>query len=582
MAESTPDAILSDRMLLHTWCEAIIQGLSAAGVREVVISPGSRNTPLTLAALRCAELTCHSVIDERTAGFLALGMARASQKPVALCCTSGTAAAHYFPALIEASYDGIPLVIVSADRPEELQGCGAPQTINQRNLYGAFVRGALPLPSPRDSVEAFARLRDGISGLLDRAVLNRPGPVHLNVPLRKPLEPEAPASLEQKQHARLLIEAESGRVTTGRSNSAPDLGSLLEARYAAHRPLVTAGPIAPHEAHLVARLAAALHAPVLTEFGAPGSSGLEFSAPLLEGDQAPDFLLHVGPPAVSSTWSRLLEQTAGRYFAICGTEYREPSRRAEATIVGPLSSVVASLREATASARIVSLEPDSLEPLFVRSREMVRTALEAIESRDAANEPQAVHAILSSCPTSANVVLGNSLSLRLASWVWPSLSNPPQPYTARGVNGIDGTIAWATGIAVTTGRPTLALLGDVTFAHDVGSLGLLTDRELPLVLCVLDNRGGRIFDHLPIKSQLSETESRYWTTPTGMDFEAVARAFGIEYARPSEGSMTGHPRRIDDIIRTAFEAGAPTLVHVQTDPSSTKRFLARVRGALVS
>lgn len=571
MDPSGIEPFLPARVLLRAWCGAIMDSLVQAGIRDVVISPGSRNTPLTLLALETEQLRCESVVDERSAGFFALGMARATGAPVALLCTSGTAAAHYYPALIEASYDAIPLVVISADRPEELQDCGAPQTIRQRDLFGHFVRDTLPLPSPCDSVMTFVRMRTAVRSLVRRATDSRPGPVHLNVPLRKPLEPALPSTASQRHRVDALSYVFEARANETSPRAAPDLNAVVEARRQASRPLVVAGPVSPREAHLVAAIASSLQAPVLAEFLDPETAGLEFVGPLLKGDDAPDLLIHVGPPAVSSAWSRYLEKYSGRYFVFSGTEYREPSRRAEGTVVAPLQSVLAELRRSLEGSTRFSVTCRASFPSSPKAVGTIKDALTQGRASDRLNEPSSIRLVLACCSSDTNLVLGNSLSVRLASWVWPALSNPPHPFTARGVNGIDGTIAWAAGIATATSRRTVAILGDVTFAHDVGSLQLLTRRELPLVLVVIDNQGGRIFDHLPIKSELSDRDATYWTTPCPLDFASAAKAFGIAF------SPVTHHEEIEAIVQAALESRRPTLVHLPTAPESTSRFLADVR-----
>ena len=176
------------------WAELIAATLADAGVRTCVISPGSRSTPLVAALAADGRCALPTIIDERAAAFFALGVARATGEPVALVCTSGTAAAHYLPALIEASAAGIPLLAITADRPPELQACGANQTIDQVHLYGGFVRGAFDLGAPVASALALRAVRRKLTQAVLLARGPHPGPVHLEVPLRKPLEPAAPDS----------------------------------------------------------------------------------------------------------------------------------------------------------------------------------------------------------------------------------------------------------------------------------------------------------------------------------------------------------------------------------------------------
>lgn len=583
MRAPTPEGNLPPRVLVGAWCAAIFRRALAFGVSNVVISPGSRNTPLTVAALRTPELRCHSVVDERSAGFFALGLARASRAPVALVCTSGTAAAHYFPALIEASYDGVPLFVLSADRPEELQNCGAPQTIAQGDLFGEFVRKAESLSSPIDTKQAFTRLSQAVGGLLRQATSDRPGPVHLNVPLRKPLEPVQPTHEAQRARVRELFRAGQSSRNDPEPYQSPEVQGLIAARRIARRPLITSGPVPPADLEHVLCAARLLQAPLLQEYGPAESAGLEFAGPLLQREFEPDLIVHLGPPAVSSTWARYIKEYAGRYLVFSGSELRDPSRRADQVVVAPLARVTAALSAALQDDSFVAA-PDSLSPVFLRIRGAVRAAVHRAvpgaspsgraDSGTHLDEPLAVLNALSACSAHDSLVLGNSLSLRLASWIWPAGAATPPPYTARGVNGIDGMIAWSLGVAEATCRPTLALLGDVTAAHDIGSLQLLTDRTIPLVLVVLDNSGGRIFDHLPVRDSVSADEMRLWTTPPRIDWEAAAKAFLLSYYRVSSQD------EIKPAVAQALAKKRPALIFVPTDSTTTSSFLATVRESL--
>jgi 2-succinyl-5-enolpyruvyl-6-hydroxy-3-cyclohexene-1-carboxylate synthase len=590
MNASTPLSQLPPRVLVGVWCSAIFERAAALGVRDVVISPGSRSTPLAVAALRMPALRCHSIVDERSAGFFALGLARASRAPVLLLCTSGTAAAHYYPAVIEASYDGVPLLVVSADRPEELQNCGAPQTIEQKGLFGIFVRAAASIESPSDTVDAFCFLGTTIKGLLGAATSERPGPVHLNVPLRKPLEPEIPESEFEKERAHTLLAASrppTESALTDGEESAPlaDVAALILARSKAKRPLITAGPLSPFEVEHFLQCARALEAPVLSEYGAASEGGLEFLGPHLSRDYGPDLLVHFGPPAVSSTWAKTVEQYQGSYLVLSGSELRDPSRRAESLVVAPLARVAAALNEAllplrsraapsspAPSAVVFPTAHDPVQSLRQPVQKAIERALARQKGADTLSEPLTVATVLSACTPEHSLVLGNSLSLRLASWVWPSIKQVPHPFTARGVNGIDGTVAWSLGVAVATRRPTLCLLGDVTMAHDIGSLQLLPRRSIPICFVVLDNGGGRIFDHLPVGGAISVAEMAFWTTPPNIDFVAAAQGFGVTARRITQHS------EIQPAVAAALASEGPSLLVVSTDPASTASFLAEVRG----
>jgi 2-succinyl-5-enolpyruvyl-6-hydroxy-3-cyclohexene-1-carboxylate synthase len=578
-------ANLPERVLLGAWCAAIFANLARAGVRDVVISPGSRNTPLTLAALHTQELRCHSVIDERSAGFFALGMAKGARRPVALLCTSGTAGAHYYPALIEASYADVPLVVITADRPSELQDCGAPQTIRQQGLFGTFVRAEAQADDPKSEEPTFERLGSTVFDLVLHSQTPRPGPVHLNVPLRKPLEPELPGGTEQTERYMSLFFAARGapslipEVPQGRaaeSQDSEDLRSTWRAALtSADRPLVVAGPLSPEEHRLVQNLAEQWGVPFLSEYSrAPHLSGLEFYPQLLRGSDLPDCIFHFGPPCVSSAWVRFVDSFEGRYFVACGTAFREPSGRAERVWVSGIDSTVLTLRtppQAPSRSGWTTRLVDIQTQIDAAALKSLRSIENQVNSQ---SEPGAVFALLGALPQDTELVLANSLALRLASWVWGTSGASLPPHTFRGVNGIDGTVAASAGIGASKQKPTALLIGDVALAHDVGSLALLRSLEQPFVLLLLDNGGGRLFDHLPAKSRVPDSEFSSLTTRPNVDFELVFRAYGLSYFRAEQ------IEHIAPAVEQALSQSTPSAIHMVVDPTTTLQFLTHMRKAL--
>ncbi|MEZ4362287.1 MAG: 2-succinyl-5-enolpyruvyl-6-hydroxy-3-cyclohexene-1-carboxylic-acid synthase [Kofleriaceae bacterium] len=577
------------------WTEVLASALADAGVRLCVVSPGSRSTPLVLALAACRRFELEVVIDERAAGFYALAAARSSGEPVALVCTSGSAVGHYLPAVIEASMANVPLLVLSADRPPELHDAGAAQTIPQARLFGEQVRSQLDLGAPVPEALALRALRRRVQQAVLAARGPVPGPVHVNVPLRKPLEPRAPVS-----DADRALAAEARRVSALPTSAgaprleaaAAELEELAAALVAEPRGWIVAGALPESFAEArpdVFALAQRLGYPIVAEVGsqlrlAPRPRGvvvldhhdLVLAADLL-GAPPPRALLLLGAEPAAAGWHAAQPALAGAARWALGERWQDASSTAR-VLLGAPAPALARLRAA------VERAPSQTDPSF-------GDAYAAAEARAAAHlgeilvehptsEGAMIRAALEACAQFAarhgrapRLLLGNSLPVRvvdlLAGQV-PELGAaaaadaPPIPVvTQRGASGIDGLIAGAAG-AAHDGRPVLALVGDVTFAHDAGSLALLAARPRPVVLVVIDNGGGRIFDHLPIGSAQLEpaTYARYFTTAPGLDPVAIAHAFGV----PARRADTAAGAR--EAIVDALSSGRAALIHVPVPADS--------------
>lgn len=572
--------------LLTQWSRLVMGALAAAGIEHVVISPGSRNGPLTIAALAHAGLSKFSVIDERSAGFFALGLTRVTGKPVALLCTSGSALAHYLPALIEAHHAELPLVVLSADRPQELEHTSAPQTIHQANLYGRYAKLFIDLGDARaddDNLHALARK---ITQAVHVARSSAPGPVHINVPMRKPLEPEDALTPEQ----RALVTRVDG--VLGRGLRLPESKlALTEEIHAELRSkicdepalLLSAGPLPTESLRLLARVAERAGAYLLSEM--PGNAApVEGLARLLgKGSQLPEprVIIHFGPPPLSASWQARLKDGVAELIVVGAGEHPDAGGRANAVLKCDVHLLLARLAD-----ELQASEPPPARAAF--TAEFERTARGVVERivrettlagyKPPAStpsgvpllaEPAAVAHVLAALPAGAELCLGNSLPVRLASWVAPTCQlEDVRVHTQRGAAGIDGLIAGAAGVCTAAGRPTLLLVGDVSAAHDLSSLTLARQVQHPLCICVLDNDGGRIFDHLPLASGLgNHPDFRFWLTPPGIDWQAAAQAYGVAFRSAS------HLDGVEREVRSALSTPGPTLLLLRTDSESSKALL---------
>ena len=562
-----------DGAVLQTiWARTIVRALGDAGVVAVVLSPGSRSTPLAAALVDCA-LPLHVVIDERSAGFFALGLARAARAPVALVCTSGTAPAHYYPAVIEAAMAEVPLVVVSADRPPEMHGGGAAQTIDQTRLFGAHARTFVDLgPPAADGGELSLRAarRRVIQAVLASRT-PRPGPVQIDVPLRKPLEPAAPATDAERALA-ARADALSTRVAVPHLPRAADdaVAALAAALAASRRPFVVAGPrgLDGALAAAVSRLGRRRGAVVLAEHTSQIRGALDrevarldrFDLVLPARDFAPDLILQLGAEPVAAAWPGFLAAHADvPRWVVAEHPWPDPHSSAAGVVLGDVADTLARVTAA------VPAHADAAWLAEVRAAEA-----EAARAVDALcdGEPAMLRAALDGAGD-ALVVLGNSLPVRVADHV---SSAPRRVLSQRGACGIDGLIAGAAGAAA-SGEPVVLILGDVSFAHDIGALALLRGAAAPVTVVVLDNRGGRIFEALPVAGAVAaDAFTRLWLTPTDLDVVAIARGFGV----------AAETVRTPDELRGAVAARKTCVLHVPVPPHSARHLresaIARLRG----
>ncbi|MEQ9504013.1 MAG: 2-succinyl-5-enolpyruvyl-6-hydroxy-3-cyclohexene-1-carboxylic-acid synthase [Deltaproteobacteria bacterium] len=547
--------------LLTAWSRLFVGALRRAGVEDVVIAPGSRNTPLIVAAVRENELRVHSILDERAAAFFALGQARVTERPTAVFCTSGTAGAHFYPAVLEAEASRLPLIVVTADRPFELVDVGAPQAMDQRGLFGRHVRAEIELGLP----DAHPQALDGLARSAARAVhYARRGPVHVNFRARKPLEAfdattEAEQALERAVDARLsnLVHIDAARTQAG------PVAAIVEALHTAQRPLVVAGPMRRRHA-AVARFAEHIGAPLLADVASQLRSAEVISTAdvlLTRDDLVPDLVIRFGAPPTPTAWPKFFARHRDvPTFIIDETADSEPFGGATQLVVGDIDATASALLEADARA-----EPDWLN----RWREQDRRVRELIAQRPW-SEASVTRTVAAALPEDASIFVGNSLAIRhLDLYADPFV----QPVLhQRGVNGIDGMLAGAAGAASRSEGPLAVLIGDVTFAHDVGSLSLLVRAASPVVVVVIDNDGGRIFEMLPLmNTEPPPAVLACFTTPPRIDLESAAKAFGVAYRGAEDQAALGAA------LAYAFQRGGATVVHARVPPSDAAPMLKALR-----
>lgn len=522
--------------------------LAACGVTDVVVSPGSRSTPLAVSARNQEGLRITVQLDERVAGFCALGMAKASGRPVALVCTSGTAAANYLPAVVEAHHSGVPLVVCTADRPPELRDAGAGQTIDQVKLYGDHVRWYAETPCDFDDPGYFARL--AVRAATMAGAGPDPGPVHLNWPFRKPLEPQGP-----------VPEFNS---TVGRPPAPvrPLVETDIEALrgMAGRRGLIVAGALDVDDAGAAAIVGFAEAAgwPVVADAGSQlrgrGSLVLDGAEGVLgRADLAPDVLVRIG----GSPSNRAVID----FVDTCPASDRllmDPRRRWEDPSFGwtaALASDPAVLLGAAAGQMTSAEDAWAVDWIEAAADAWDRT--EAVLGSDDLLEPLLAATLLRALPSEVAVYASSSMPVRDVTSFWPPDALPRRVLVNRGANGIDGVVSSALGASLALGQPVAALVGDVALLHDIGGLlaASLTDADLTVV--VPNNDGGGIFSLLPVAEGGSDVHfGELFHTPHGVGFGKLAEGLGVNYHRTGQA---------DDLAETVTKASGVTLIEVPVD-----------------
>jgi 2-succinyl-5-enolpyruvyl-6-hydroxy-3-cyclohexene-1-carboxylate synthase len=538
----------TDAELQTQWARLVIDSLVKAGIHEAIISPGSRSTPFVIAALEHERLRCTSAIDERSAAHYALGQARSTLRPSLLLCTSGSAPANYFPAVVEASEAGIPLVVLSADRPPALHRCGANQTTDQIGLYGKHVRFFANLGEPRDDALSLRALRRVLVQAVSEALGTKPGPVHINAQARKPLEP---ASAGDELRARVeAIRAEPLAQLLRAPRLDPDAAEPLpgwlvepvaQALDSAARPVILCGPADVRNAtfvdvlhELAEQAGASVLAEATSQFrfaGAARTLGAFDTIWRTESGRSrclPDFVLQLGATPISKGWERLCSEHRIRRIVVHPWAWADPTSDAEAIVQANIGSILRGLaRLRYARAR----REEGFIARFERAEALVWELASAIldEAGDALTEGAVAEALLDTVPGRSTLVLGNSLPIRdVETWAAPN-DKRLVVHSQRGVSGIDGVISGAAGVASRVEGATTLLIGDVSFLHDVNGLQLASRVPGPMVIVVINNGGGRIFEQLPIARMKEQTWLPYFTTPHDADLSSAAAIYGCKF-----------------------------------------------------
>jgi len=546
----------------------IVVALLRAGVRDVVICPGSRSTPLALALRSTSELRCWVHLDERAGAFFALGLAKASHRPSAILATSGTAVVNFAPAVAEARYGRVPLILLTADRPPELQGVGSPQTIDQVELYGRHAKWYAELPVPQVSDDLDAEIRNIVDRVAAVAMASPAGPVQLNLPFREPILPVGVLTEPAPSCEELDLSPEVGP-------DRADLDRAAGAFSAARRPLIVCGPLdAPGFASAVARLAVATGSPLLADSLANVRTGshdrsnvvAHYDALLRSGSfrdrHVPDLVLRFGSPPTSKALNQMLDEIdAPQLLVDDGGGWNAPS--------GP--SLVRAGAVAFASRLAVTLERDAPPtdadwlPAWRSADGAAADALAAwFAALEEPFEGDVARVLDEALPDDSVVIAGNSMPVRDLDAFMPASAHARRVLGNRGTNGIDGLLSTTLGAAAAGEGPVVGVVGDLTFLHDLNALVAARRLGIDATVVLVNNDGGGIFSFLPQAQAdmpgagLPEHFEELFGTPHGTDFGPLVEALGARYVLVGRGDLVA-------AIRTSMGRPGVGVVELRTD-----------------
>lgn len=563
------------------WVRAFADELARAGVRQIALAPGSRSAPLVMAFAADGRFRVRVHLDERSAAFFALGVGKATGVPAAVITTSGTAAANVFPAVVEACRSEAPLLVLTADRPHRLRDADANQAIDQIRLYGTYVRGYFEAAPPAREGPALRHLR----ALAGRAVLMAreapAGPVHVNFPLDKPLEPAGPsgegvAFADQHPLAAGGRDGEAPFVDArpGRRCATPDEVARLTRRVAAARSgVVVAGP-SPDPARVgeaAVRLAAATGFPLLADPLSGARFRPDAGAQVVDGYDlflrdayvrerlAPDLVIRVGASPTSSSLQGWMEHHAGVPHVVVdgGGRWKD---------FGAIATDYVRADAADTLRMIAGSATRTVDPAWSwawgAASAVTRATVEGFDD-GAPYEGQVLAAVARALPPGASLFVSNSMPIRDLDAFAPPRAAPLSVLGNRGASGIDGIVSTAFGVSSATPGTTVCVLGDVAFFHDQNGLLWAREPDMPVVFVLVDNDGGAIFHLLPIRDH-EPWFTPLFATPHGLDLQHAARMHGIPLEDVAPGA-------VEEALGRALAAGGTRIVRVRTERAAVQQ-----------
>lgn len=542
-----------------------VDELVKSGLTDVVISPGSRSTPLAMTMCEHEGIKEWVMIDERSAAFFALGMAKETGRAVALVCTSGTAAANYYPAIIEAHYGRVPLIVLTADRPHELRDVGAPQAIEQIKMYGDYVKWFQEMALPEASTRMLSYIRGKAMRAVHVAQEGNKGPVHLNFPFREPLVPDFTVDdlwgrpSETSYHTAL---------NGNKRLSTDHLLALKEQIIRGKNGLIVCGPqIDKTLAKSIAKLASTLGVPVLADPLSQLRSGKHDKSHMIEGYDAifrnqmireqlkPSYIIRFGAMPVSKSYLFYVEEheEVPKYVVENYEGFRDPTGDPMTFIYAEPNSLCEDLSNFLEE---VTIDEQWLEK-WQHLNDIAKKHL-LQESPKKISEGETVRSLMEEVPSESILYVGNSMAVRDLDTFFLTTDHPISVLANRGANGIDGVVSSALGAAAVASQPLTLLIGDLSFYHDLNGLLAAKQYEINMTIVLINNNGGGIFSFLPQATDEKYFESLFGT-PLHIDFEPIIRTYGGTYR------MAENVEALKRELAISYEVGGLFVIEVKTD-----------------
>ncbi|PEU21473.1 2-succinyl-5-enolpyruvyl-6-hydroxy-3-cyclohexene-1-carboxylic-acid synthase [Bacillus sp. AFS014408] len=521
---------------LSYYLGAFVDELARLNVYDVVISPGSRSTPLALLMEQHEQIKTYLHVDERSAAFFALGIAKAKKRPVAILCTSGTAAANYYPAICEAFHSRVPMLVLTADRPHELRDVGAPQAMNQLNLYGSFVKQfmEMALPEASESMYHYARMTAGRA--VASACFAPKGPVHINFPLREPLIPDfSLENLWEKGRGEY-----TGAVYQGNMTMTSEYGSsLIERLSSMEKGLIICGDDSHQDlAEVITQFAEKTGYPILADPLSNLRSGQHDKTmvidcydtflrnELLKDTWKPDVMIRFGGMPVSKALTQYIKKQKMAVHIVVDEsgKWRDPALAATEVVC---ASDIDFCKELIGNMQ--KQEQNDWCKMWKHINDKTKAHLREIETYETAFEGKVITDMMHVLPEDATLFISNSMPIRDTDTFFFTTDKKVHVMANRGVNGIDGIISTALG-ASTVCDPLVLVIGDLSFYHDLNGLLAAKLHDLNITIVVVNNDGGGIFSFLPQYESKEHFESLFGT-PLGLDYEHVVKMYGGSFTR---------------------------------------------------
>ncbi len=554
-----------------TWATLFVKRLENLGVRDVCVSPGSRSTPLTLAFAESKKIKKHIIIDERSSAFFALGIAKVTNRPVAVITTSGTATAELYPAIIEAYLTRVPLIICTADRPEYLRNTGANQTINQENLYANHIRFFHDMRLPKltkTRMERLVRITD--KAFYISAIVNR-GPVHLNFPFEKPLEPSSFNDFNNEELFNKIINLPSIKPKRGKQKVQT---SILETISNSSKVLILlGGTVNPKDEKKILSLAQKLKSPVIAD----GTSSCRFLGKnrnvittagtifrkRIDEQLSPEVILQFGKaPTANALLNFFSKSYALKYLVNEFGDIHDPSQTFTKVVKADIENFVNEINAFINKKKIKRSEKFLLQ---FKNREINVDDFRKkfLASTKRSFEGRVLSELISSIPEKSNLFIGNSTPPRDIDIFIGKVEKNFSIFSNRGASGIDGIVSSAGGIASKSKKPTFLIIGDISFLYNISSLYYLSATGTNLKIVLLNNNGGGIFTMLPVANEKKHFE-KFFKTSYNFSFKETVESFGSSYSRLFDLS------KLKGAIKKLGEAKGVAVLEIKTDAEYSK------------